>query len=359
MNFTTYTVSHADLAALERHASTLLASRDWSAAQDFYSHLLNITDTYSPALLGMYMAKNELADMDALFAHLAIEGQSILMENDLLLGALKYADPILTAKIKEAVNSEALFQKNSDAVLAAIAIREDIAKTQTEIETLLANSKNRVHPRSERKTMKQQAEELSAGLAGKYAALSAALHDVIVLGRTDLLNIGDRFLLGCYQQESLPAAPSPISWRVISRDDRHITAVSEYILDILPITSENRPCIWHNSSLKYWLNNDFLNHAFTASERLRFFENGHLGKVSIPSEHEFKTYLYRKKCVTPLTQYSESRRAAEEPTFWLRSDSLTPAGVFPYVNSYDISQNPAHVYRGKHGVRPMIYLKLK
>ncbi len=61
----------------------------------------------------------------------------------------------------------------------------------------------------------------------------------------------------------------PIEWIVLDGDGGTATLISRYALDIRPYNAEQTPVTWESSSLRRWLNEDFLNAAFTEEERAR------------------------------------------------------------------------------------------
>lgn len=84
------------------------------------------------------------------------------------------------------------------------------------------------------------------------------------------IQIGDRFAFGRYA----PAGETeklPIVWMVLAKEPERMLVLAEKILDMQPFHSENEAVRWEDSSLRSWLNDAFLNAAFTAKEQERIW----------------------------------------------------------------------------------------
>lgn len=80
-----------------------------------------------------------------------------------------------------------------------------------------------------------------------------------------LISKGNIVSFGKYEQED-------IEWIVLSREFKRILLISRYALDNIDPTFANNYGIWNESILRWWLNNEFINKAFSASERSRILE---------------------------------------------------------------------------------------
>ena len=79
---------------------------------------------------------------------------------------------------------------------------------------------------------------------------------------------GSHILFGSYEQDNdLFASVRPIEWRVLERKDNRILVISEYGLEGEPYHKKRTSVTWETSSLRAWLNSEFLNTAFTPNER--------------------------------------------------------------------------------------------
>ena len=81
-------------------------------------------------------------------------------------------------------------------------------------------------------------------------------------------DVGDTVLFGQYEQDNnLNNGSEKISWIVLERDKDRVLAVSEYALDCQPYNKNYAELTWETCSLRRWMNDAFLNAAFTADEQ--------------------------------------------------------------------------------------------
>ena len=81
------------------------------------------------------------------------------------------------------------------------------------------------------------------------------------------VSVGDYVTFGHYEQDNLNNGKEPIEWLVLAKDGNHALLISRYNLDTHPYHDENASVTWETCSLRKWLNNDFLNDAFTQEEQ--------------------------------------------------------------------------------------------
>lgn len=169
----------------------------------------------------------------------------------------------------------------------------------------------------------------------------------------------------------------PIKWRVLHYENSEAFLLADAILDSQPYHSENEEIDWEKSSIRAWLNNEFINKAFSNEENkaintveLINKDNSKYGtqggkntsdklfllSVSeVDETEESKEYGFWDK----KTRKCKNDNFSEETYFWwLRSpgnSSHDAAGVYYYGwvfgYGYDV-QEPAG------GIRPALYLNL-
>ena len=59
----------------------------------------------------------------------------------------------------------------------------------------------------------------------------------------------------------------PVEWLVLDKKDDRALVISKYALDIQEYNDVRRPTIWADSSVRNWLNNEFLNACFSSEEK--------------------------------------------------------------------------------------------
>lgn len=79
---------------------------------------------------------------------------------------------------------------------------------------------------------------------------------------------GDVITFGAYEQDNnLDNGAEAIEWVVLERDGNKALLISKYCIEWLPFHNTFTEVGWKNSSIRSWLNNAFLNEAFTAQEK--------------------------------------------------------------------------------------------
>lgn len=80
--------------------------------------------------------------------------------------------------------------------------------------------------------------------------------------------IGSTIHLGSYEQDNHPEnGAEPIEWICLDIKDGKALLISKYALDCQPYNAEREETSWVASSLRTWMNDYFLNTAFTADEK--------------------------------------------------------------------------------------------
>lgn len=81
-------------------------------------------------------------------------------------------------------------------------------------------------------------------------------------------NPGDTIVLGSYEQDNDESnGKEPIEWMVLDRQDNKILIISKYALDCQQYHIERESVTWETCTLRQWLNETFLNEAFTMEEQ--------------------------------------------------------------------------------------------
>lgn len=98
-------------------------------------------------------------------------------------------------------------------------------------------------------------------------------------------NIGDTISFGHYRQETNSEEKQEIRWTVLDIQGDRIFLLSKYGLDCMAYSYASE-AIWEKSSVRTWLNQDFLNIAFTEEERDQILET----EVSADPNPEFDSF---------------------------------------------------------------------
>lgn len=85
--------------------------------------------------------------------------------------------------------------------------------------------------------------------------------------RTNSLRAGDVIRLGTYEQDNRGGQEEAIEWIVLETSGNNALLLSRYGLEAKqPFLDRYAACTWETSTLRQWLNSDFLDDAFTSSE---------------------------------------------------------------------------------------------
>lgn len=118
------------------------------------------------------------------------------------------------------------------------------------------------------------------------AFLLAAVCLLLTLPALAEVAVGDLLMFGAYEQDNDPGTgPEPIEWQVLAVEDGKVMLISRCILDSLQFHHEWTMTSWAESSLRAWLNETFLQAAFTAEEQASILET----LVSTPANMSYKT----------------------------------------------------------------------
>ena len=123
------------------------------------------------------------------------------------------------------------------------------------------------------KTVKEAAEAVEEAARTPYEFFMAAVEAVKMDDETAEAACpepGSYLTFGHYEQDNdLTNGEEPIEWLVLEVDEANSKAlvISRYGLDAKPYNTEWADVTWETCTLRAWLNNDFLNAAFTADEQ--------------------------------------------------------------------------------------------
>ena len=85
----------------------------------------------------------------------------------------------------------------------------------------------------------------------------------------DFLSVkkGDIIVFGEYEQDNdLSNGPEPLEWIVLSKNDSELLVLSKYAIDCRAFYEDENDYTWEKSSIRQWLNNDFISSAFKNGE---------------------------------------------------------------------------------------------
>lgn len=208
-----------------------------------------------------------------------------------------------------------------------------------------------------------------------------ASYEETVINNIANADVGDVVKFGAYEQDRYNEdGATPIKWIVLDNTDGKVMLMAYYALDCQKFDSDTN--VWKDSDIREWLNDDFIEDAFTEKERsyiaetelkteILYFEMDPIvttDKVFLLSATEVEQYLpdedndYR---IADATAYAIDEGVetygisghGRSCNWWLRSGSGTDAQWVggQLGNSGEICELSPYK---KYGVRPVIYFSI-
>lgn len=111
-----------------------------------------------------------------------------------------------------------------------------------------------------------------ASVACVCAVFLILLKTVIIpkqrINKIKTANVGDIIVFGTYEQDNNTSnGKENIEWLVLAKEDNKILVISDKALDCQEYNPSWSDVTWETCSLRQWLNNDFINDAFSDDEK--------------------------------------------------------------------------------------------
>lgn len=175
-------------------------------------------------------------------------------------------------------------------------------------------------------------------------------------------------IFGHYEQDGDESnGPEPIEWLVLSHEDDRMLLISRNILDYQAYNTEYAPVTWETCTLRQWLNEDFINAAFDASEQERILtvtntnpDNAMYGGTEGGNDTEDKVFLLSRDEADTLFADDEARAVDNCDWWWLRSPGFKSTHAAIVLNIGEIYYH-GHIVSFNyfdHAVRPALWLKV-
>lgn len=226
----------------------------------------------------------------------------------------------------------------------------------------------------------------SAARAGGEATASAAEVVTSAEGTASALKdakTGDVVKFGKYEQDgNTENGTEDIEWTVVSKKDGRVMLVSKYCLECKPYNVDAEGGVpnntsWETSTLRAWLNDEFLKTAFNEEEqkaiptvKVQNYGNDTEDKIFLLSIAEAKSADFimetAEKRACDVTEYAKSHGAVTSTdsngirtgSWWLRSpgvDSST-AAIIHFNGS--ILESGRAVSASDRGIRPAVWVSV-
>ena len=246
--------------AYYRYAETKMEEEDWKAASQAYASAREYSDADSRIVeLHYKQAEALLASGDENGAISAFQAAGAYSDADERWKKIYYqrAEALLAAEEWEAASQ--MFISAADYSDAVSRISEPYYK---QAEGLLAAEKYR------------EAQKIFNSIASYKDSVQQAeradqLYVNQVLKKIKLANVGDGISFGAYEQDNDKSnGKETIEWLVLAKKNNRLLVISKYALDCREYGSAIDDYLtWERSSLRRWLNNDFINAAFSSAEQ--------------------------------------------------------------------------------------------
>lgn len=196
--------------------------------------------------------------------------------------------------------------------------------------------------------------------------------------------IGDTILFGKYEIDGDENnGKEGIEWIVLDKDEGNALLISKCVLDMLPYNAIHGEITWEKSTIRQWLNKDFIMMAFDENEQLRIRETNVKAEDNRKADagNDTKDYLFllsisevEKYNLTDegemikATEYARSmgvRETFDEASWLLRSPGFTqyyaayvlPAGLTVYGSNIDLVG--CGVSDRGYGIRPAMWVSFE
>ena len=234
--------------------------------------------------------------------------------------------------------------------------------------------------------MYEEAWKLYSGLKGYKDVDSIIENDVNIAAAAAAawraqFALGNTVQYGHYEQDNDTSNDAEaIEWIVLANDGETTTLISRYGLDAVPYNTERESVTWETCTLRKWLNEEFLNAAFSVEERAR------LETVTVTADKNPKydtipggdtrdtvfllsideaNRLFSGDCARSCraTAYAKARRAGVDNNngncaWWLRSPGRIPNFAAYVISDGSFNYGGNGVGNVYVSVRPVIVLRL-
>lgn len=168
-------------------------------------------------------------------------------------------------------------------------------------------------------------------------------------------------LFGAYQQKD--GYPEPILWRILYVNNNQALVLSEYIIDTRRFDDSCNS--WMSSEARAWLNGDFLNNAFTATQRAAIIENKDPGSVFLLTQRDYVNPAYGFSKVDNQARRAQGSFYAINHNLWQSDEEYS--SYFTRTSNYKDTVwqvrstgafGAAKANRSNVGIRPAMWIDL-
>lgn len=195
------------------------------------------------------------------------------------------------------------------------------------------------------------------------------------------IKVGSYINFGAYEQDNNTSnGKEDIEWLVLEVKDGKALVISKYALDCQPYNTSYTDVTWETCTLRKWLNNDFINAAFSANEKAMIptvtvsADDNPYYSTNPGNATQDQVFLLS---ITEVNKYFSSNSARQgEPTncavasgayvnssngncwWWLRSPGYNQNSVATVISGGVVDEGGYGVSSGNGAVRPALWIDL-
>lgn len=217
----------------------------------------------------------------------------------------------------------------------------------------------------------------------KYKDSKERASDIFTLAQKQMLSsaqVGDYVTFGSYEQDNdAENGKEAIEWHILAKENNRIFVVSQSALDCQPYNTEYMNVTWETCSLRQWLNNDFLNTAFTeeesamipvatVSEAVNFGYGTETGretqdKIYLLSMEDAYCYYQEEFPVCQATPYAVAKGAYQDENstncwWWLRGPGMSEVHASLVDGDGEVNEKGNFVNYDNIAVRPAMWIEI-
>ncbi|MBQ6214380.1 MAG: hypothetical protein IJJ67_03065 [Oscillospiraceae bacterium] len=177
----------------------------------------------------------------------------------------------------------------------------------------------------------------------------------------DPYRVGAIIKFGKYEQDNkIDNGMEEIEWKILERDSDKALIISKNCLDCQPYNTESKEVTWETSSIRKWLNKDFIESAFSNKEQELIISSS--DKVFLLSKDEANKYFNtdsarQAKGTAYAVAHGEYVISDGGSRWWLRSSSRSSsAPCIGYRGA--IASNGLGVFADGITVRPALWINI-
>lgn len=206
-----------------------------------------------------------------------------------------------------------------------------------------------------------------------------SIYDQYKAEKLKAARVGDHVYYGSYEQDNDTSnGQEYIEWLVLGKQNNQLLVISQYALDYQQYHTSFSHVKWKYCTLRRWLNNDFLNSAFSVDEQGEILAKEkdtavwYAGdkdfstedKVFLLSESEANKYFdsdEERKCTPTDYVIAIGSTDSDNCIWWLRTPKKTREYAYlvsgsGYISDYSVAKR--NMVNRYHAVRPAMWINL-